>query len=809
MAGAFDAGSVSARLVLNLDEWSVNLEKAKNDTTSLGGAITAHKDQIEKLGKSFALVGGAIVGSLGLMLKSATDFTLEAGRMAQKTGIAVETVSGLREAASKTGVSMDTLNVGLRRFATIVSDAAGGSKTAQETLAKLGVTATDSTGKIKPMEQLLFETADKFKGMADGSDKAALAVDLFGRSGTEMILMLNKGSGGIKEFMADAKNMGLIITAEGVAKAKAFSISMQELDDAFMSIKLVIANALMPVVKSLADTFTSVGVVIRRVMEVCPPLTNVITVLVGAVGGLSTILGVVLLVSVKLIVAWPAMALAIGKMTTAVVAASAKMALSIPIYAAVLAAILAINAATNAYADSQDKQIAAIVKNGEQQGKTWAWIREIYASSNTKITQAIDSIRASGQRMGQSQEEIGDRIYNSFGKVIEQTKQLAIQTAAMAGKVKDIQVELSDKLRILTTNEYTERIFQAGKYYDDLKKKATAANADAKTMADIEKARAVEVANIKKEQSEIWVASNQKAADAVVKKIADATKKVKEYFEGIIIVQTKWASMGVQTTSTLSEKMTAYLNKWAIGFGKNLDNAKKDLKEFALISAKNFGVYIQSMQEGFSTFFSGLNQMSANHYQQEFQAMDAEYTKKKKAIEDSLLSETEKNTAYEALDKEYADKKKTLEIQQAAATKASGISQALVNTALAIVSALSTKPFIPMGLIAAAMAAAAGAIQIAVIRSAPLPAMAEGGLVNRATNVLAGEAGPEAILPMRELQRMLGISPRGGGGSKTVQVNITTVDAYGFDRLINEKLIPRLTRALNNESFTIPVKAVR
>ncbi|MFA5380172.1 MAG: hypothetical protein WC455_30705, partial [Dehalococcoidia bacterium] len=106
MSGAFDAGTVTGRLVLDLQQWTASVETAKKDTQSLAGLVASKQADIEKLGKAFTIAGAAIVGSLGMAVKSALDFTLEAGKMATKTGIAVETISGLREAADDAEVSM-------------------------------------------------------------------------------------------------------------------------------------------------------------------------------------------------------------------------------------------------------------------------------------------------------------------------------------------------------------------------------------------------------------------------------------------------------------------------------------------------------------------------------------------------------------------------------------------------------------------------------------------------------------------------------------------------------------------------------
>ncbi|MFJ4230115.1 hypothetical protein ACIPYV_21325, partial [Paenarthrobacter nicotinovorans] len=84
---------------------------------------------------------------------------------------------------------------------------------------------------VKPMAEILPGLADKFKSMPDGAEKTALATQLFGRSGAQMLPFLNKGSEGIGQLTDKAKQMGLVIDdvsakSFGAAKVSAREYSM-------------------------------------------------------------------------------------------------------------------------------------------------------------------------------------------------------------------------------------------------------------------------------------------------------------------------------------------------------------------------------------------------------------------------------------------------------------------------------------------------------------------------------------------------------------------------------------------------------
>ncbi|MBA7527243.1 hypothetical protein ES705_19418 [subsurface metagenome] len=106
-----------------------------------------------------------------------------------------------------------------------------------------------------------------------------------------------------------------------------------------------------------------------------------------------------------------------------------------------------------------------------------------------------------------------------------------------------------------------------------------------------------------------------------------------------------------------------------------------------------------------------------------------------------------------------AKKREVIEKKYARKRKATAISEAIIGTALAVINALQTKPFIPMGLIAAVGAGIAGGLQIAAIAATSL---AKGGIAFGKTLVRVGEypgarSNPEVIAPLNKLQGMLGI----------------------------------------------------
>ena len=112
--------------------------------------------------------------------------------------------------------------------------------------------------------------------------------------------------------------------------------------------------------------------------------------------------------------------------------------------------------------------------------------------------------------------------------------------------------------------------------------------------------------------------------------------------------------------------------------------------------------------------------------------------------------------------------------------KALAIKDAVVNTARGITKALALGPF---GIPLAAIIGGLGAAQIATIASTKYQGRRFGGRMNQGQPYMVGEGGPEMIVPDRA-SNVIPNNKLGGGQPVTVNFNINTVDARGFNELL-------------------------
>ncbi len=149
--------------------------------------------------------------------------------MAERAGTTVDRLSGLGFAAEQSASSLEGLQKGLGNLADRAADASEKGGAAGEAFAKLGVNVEKSDGSLKNSADLLLEIADQFAQYEDGAAKSALATDLFGKQGKELIPLLNRGAAGIEELRKKADELGITIGQDAAEAANTFNDQLNTL----------------------------------------------------------------------------------------------------------------------------------------------------------------------------------------------------------------------------------------------------------------------------------------------------------------------------------------------------------------------------------------------------------------------------------------------------------------------------------------------------------------------------------------------------------------------------------------------------
>ena len=217
----------------------------------MNGALSNLKTLLPALGIAAAVTGFAA------LIKNSLDVAEASEKISQRTGVTVETLTTLAFAAELAGSSYEVFTKGLIRASRTLSDANAGLTTALRPFQQLDIAITNTDGSLRDVDKVLFNVADRFKTMSDGTKKTALALEIFGRAGAELIPLLNEGSEGLAAMQEEARGLGLEISTNTAAQAAVFKDNISRLSNAFVGIGNILLAKLLPSFVNLTDSFVA------------------------------------------------------------------------------------------------------------------------------------------------------------------------------------------------------------------------------------------------------------------------------------------------------------------------------------------------------------------------------------------------------------------------------------------------------------------------------------------------------------------------------------------------------------------------
>lgn len=242
-------------LVLKLvaDQFQSELRNSQSQLSQFNNFIRDWRTQLTAVGTALFAVA-----------KSTANFGEEALKGAQKAGQTVETFTALSYAARLADLDTQQLITGLKSLSQNMVEAAQRTGDGGAIFARLGVSAVDAANQLRPTEQVLLDLAEVFAKSADGAGKTEAAVKLFGKAGVDLIPFLNQGRDGIKELMAEAQRLGLVLSKEDAEAASKFNDELKKMTFQAQGLAHSIANPLLPQLTELLKIFRAIPTEIEK-----------------------------------------------------------------------------------------------------------------------------------------------------------------------------------------------------------------------------------------------------------------------------------------------------------------------------------------------------------------------------------------------------------------------------------------------------------------------------------------------------------------------------------------------------------------
>jgi hypothetical protein len=233
--------------------------------------IKSVDDQITKLGGGLASSLGGAAGPIGIaagalagvaaaavgataavfnLTKQAAEYGSVIYDASTKTGLHAETISTLSLAAKQADTDINQVTGGIAKFAKTVGAAADGSDKAAKQLKDFGITPQEA---INDLDGTLNKVFKRIYDAKPGIEQITLAQKAFGKSGADLIPLIDQMGGELDKTKKKFEEMGLTISDKDAAAADQFGDQMTLLGAQIEMVGVRIGQKFMPVFLNMAS----------------------------------------------------------------------------------------------------------------------------------------------------------------------------------------------------------------------------------------------------------------------------------------------------------------------------------------------------------------------------------------------------------------------------------------------------------------------------------------------------------------------------------------------------------------------------
>lgn len=393
---------LSIELILESKSFTAQMQKVNDAFAKTNSDLQKFGKSMQKVGAGFAAVGGAITAALGVAVKSLANAADVADDTAKRTGLTVEAVQELGYVAKMTGSNLATVEVALRTMQKGLTDSGTESAAFTSALETLGL----SLAELRAMNpQAQFDALSQaIAGVTDPSQRAGLAMTVFGRAGTALLPMLAEGADGIAKLKDEAHKYGYVMSQEVAEAGSNFNDNLDRLKGSLGGLAQQVVAGLLPTLNSLIKCAADVVAGIKEWINNNPNLVSTLAHVAASVGAVLTVFGAL----VAACGSWIALAPAVGAAWTI---ATGPIGITIMAIAGVVAGIVALwknwDKVCHYMAQAWDTLTIVICKGVELWLSSWetalGWIPGIGEKLRTAMYQVQNAAAQASFDIGQRQ----------------------------------------------------------------------------------------------------------------------------------------------------------------------------------------------------------------------------------------------------------------------------------------------------------------------------------------------------------------------------------------------------------------------
>lgn len=249
MGKGVKAGEAFVELLANTTKFEKGLKRAQDQMKAFGAGV-------QSIGLKIAAAGVAMTAPFIIASKVFAKMGDDLEKMARRTGLSIEALSGLGFAAEQSGASLAVLEKGIKTMQRSIVDLSRDLSTQKDAFEAIGL-VFDDIKNLSPEDQFKL-IAERLSKITDPTKKAATALMLFGRAGAQLLPLMEDGAKGIEKLQKEAEDLGIIVSEDQAKAAAKFTDDMNRLFRVIQKGIFEIGQSVAPVISKIIDKILGV-----------------------------------------------------------------------------------------------------------------------------------------------------------------------------------------------------------------------------------------------------------------------------------------------------------------------------------------------------------------------------------------------------------------------------------------------------------------------------------------------------------------------------------------------------------------------
>lgn len=222
-----------------------SIDDLKKGTGGLNAVMVNMAATLNVAKAAYNAVGG-VVKSVVINSMNLAD-ALE--NQAKQAGVSTKTLQEYGYAAKINGSSVESMANALTKLTENSYKAFTGNKELSEAFSTLGVNLRNAKGEFRDQNEVVRDTMNRLADLKNPAQQTALAIQLLGKGGKDLIPTLRDGSDGLATARGEAEKLGQVLSESAIKR-------LAETEDAFANAGTAAKNAFAEAIANFSPTLT-------------------------------------------------------------------------------------------------------------------------------------------------------------------------------------------------------------------------------------------------------------------------------------------------------------------------------------------------------------------------------------------------------------------------------------------------------------------------------------------------------------------------------------------------------------------------